>query len=254
MLSNDTCEKLKGMGLEAFLKGLNEQQMVRATYEGMSFEERLSMLIDYVYQDKLATKLKRLISQAKFRFKEADGNSIIYEQRQLDQKKILNLLSCQFLETFTNVIITGFTGSGKTFLGCAIGKSVCRHGKRVLYIRLAELLEKMVLAGEQVGGRARLLNRLSKYPLLIIDEWAARTIRSDEAHFLFDLVERRYGNSSMLLCTQHPMREWHALLGGDATADSIMDRLVQNAIQVYTGETNMRQLLSPHPLRPEDNS
>lgn len=84
MLSNDTCEKLKGMGLEAFLKGLNEQQMVRATYEGMSFEERLSMLIDYVYQDKLATKLKRLISQAKFRFKEADGNSIIYEQRQLD--------------------------------------------------------------------------------------------------------------------------------------------------------------------------
>ncbi len=75
------------------------------------------MLIDYVYQDKLATKLKRLISQAKFRFKEADGNSIIYEQRQLDQKKILNLLSCQFLETFTNVIITGFTGSGKTFLG-----------------------------------------------------------------------------------------------------------------------------------------
>ena len=132
------------------------------------------------------------------------------------------------------------------------GNAVCRHGKRV-YIHLAELLEKMVLAGEQVGGRARLLNRLSKYPLLIIDEWAARTIRSDEAHFLFDLVERRYGNSSMLLCTQHPMREWHALLGGDATADSIMDRLVQNAIHVNTGETNMRQLLSPHPLRPEDN-
>ena len=79
------------------------------------------MLIDYVYQDKLATKLKRLISQAKFRFKEADGNSIIYEQRQLDQKKILNLLSCQFLETFTNVIITDFTGADKTFLECAIG-------------------------------------------------------------------------------------------------------------------------------------
>ena len=253
MLSNDTCEKLKGMGLEAFLKGLIEQQMVRSTYEGMSFEERFSLLIDYVYQDKLATKLKRLISQAKFRFKEADGNSIIYERRQLDQKKILNLLSCQFLETFTNVIITGFTGSGKTFLGCAIGKAVCRHGKCVLYIRLSDLLEKMALSGEQVGGRARLLNRLSKYPLLIIDEWAARTIRSDEAHFLFDLVERRYANSSMLLCTQHPIQEWHALLGGDATADSIMDRLVQNAIQVYTGETNMRQLLSPHPLRPEDN-
>ena len=148
--------------------------------------------------------------------------------------------------------ITGFTGSGKTFLACAIGKAACRHGKRVLYIRLAELLEKMAVAGETVRGRARLLNRLSKYHLLIIDEWASRTVRPDEAHFLFDLVEQRYGNSSTLLCTQHPRREWHALLGGDATVDSIMDRLVQNAIQVYTGETNMRKLLSPHPLRPED--
>ncbi len=251
MLSNDTCEKLKGMGLEAFLKGLVEQQLIR-TYEDMPFEERFSLLIDFVYQDKLATKLKRLISQAKFRFKEADGNSIIYENRQLDKAQILGLLPCQFLDTFTNVIITGFTGSGKTFLACAIGKAACRHGKRVLYIRLADLLEKMAVAGEVVRGRARLLNRLSKYHLLIIDEWASRTVRPDEAHFLFDLVEQRYGNSSMLLCTQHPLREWHALLGGDATADSIMDRLVQNAIQVYTGETNMRKLLSPHPLRPED--
>ena len=252
MLSNDTCEKLKGMGLEAFLKGLVEQQLIR-TYEDMPFEERFSLLIDFVYQDKLTTKLKRLINQAKFRFKEADGNSIIYENRQLDKAQILGLLPCQFLDTFTNVIITGFTGSGKTFLACAIGKAVCRHGKRVLYIRLAELLEKMAVAGETVGGRARLLNRLRKYHLLIIDEWASRTVRPNEAHFLFDLVEQRYGNSSMRLCTQHPLREWHALLGGDATADSIMDRLVQNAIHVYTGETNMRQLLSPHPLRPEDN-
>ena len=251
MLSNDTCEKLKGMGLEAFLKGLAEQQMVSA-YEGMSFEERFSLLIDFVYQDKQGAKLKRLIHQARLRFKEADGNSIIYENRGLDRDKILRLLSCQFLDTFTNVIITGFTGSGKTFLGCAIGKAVCRHGKRVLYIRLSELLEKAAMALEATGGRTRLLNRLGKYHLLIIDEWASRTVHPDEAHFLFDLVERRYGESSTLLCTQHPLQEWHVLLGGDANADSIMDRLVQNAIHVYTGETNMRQLLSPHPLRPED--
>lgn len=162
-------------------------------------------------------------------------------------------MPCQFLDTFTNVIITGFTGSEKTFLAYAIGKAACRHGKRVLHIRLAELLEKMAVAGEAIGGRTRLLNRLRKYNLLIIDEWASRTVRPDEAHFLFDLVEQRYGNSSMLLCTQHPLREWRSLLGGNAAADSIMDPLVQNAIHVYTGETNMRQLLSPHPLRPKDN-
>ena len=97
MLSNDTFEKLKVMGLEAFLKGLVEQQLIR-TYEDMPFEERFSLIIDFVYQDKLATKLKRLISQAKFRFKEADGNSIIYENRQLDKAQILGLLPCQFLD------------------------------------------------------------------------------------------------------------------------------------------------------------
>ena len=111
----------------------------------------------------------------------------------------------------------------------------------------------MAIAGETIGGKLKLLNRLSRYNLLIIDEWASRIVRPDEAHFLFDLVEQRYGNSSMLLCTQHPIKEWHNLLGGDANADSIMDRLVQNAIHVYTGETNMRNILSPHPLRPEEN-
>ena len=253
MLSNDTCEKLKGMGLEAFLKGVREQEMVK-TYEEMKFEERLSLLIDFVYQDKLATKIRRLINQAKFRFKDADGSSIHYtNNRQLNKEQILELLTCQFLETYTNIIITGFTGSGKTFLGCAIGKAVCRHGKSVLYIRLAELLERMAIAGETIGGRQRLLKRLSKYHLLILDEWASRIVRPEEAHFIFDLVEQRYGNNSMLLCTQHPIKEWHTLLGGDATADSIMDRLVQNAIHVYTGDTNMRKILSPHPLHPEGN-
>ena len=95
MLSNDTCEKLKGMGLEAFLKGLVEQQLIR-TYEDMPFEERFSLLIDFVYQDKLATKLKRLISQAKFRFKEADGNSIIYENRQPTRRRFSGCCPASF--------------------------------------------------------------------------------------------------------------------------------------------------------------
>ena len=128
-----------------------------------------------------------------------------------------------------NILISSPTGSGKTYLSCVIGKAVCRHGKSVLYIRLADLLEKMAIAGETIGGKLKLLNRLSKYNLLIVDEWASRIVRPDEAHFLFDLVEQRYGNSSTLLCTQHPIKEWHNLLGGDANADSIMDRLVQNA-------------------------
>lgn len=253
MLSNDTCEKLKGLGLESFLKGIEEQRQV-SSYDEMAFEERFSMLIDFVYKDRMNLKLKRLINQAKFRFKEADGNSIIYENRSLDRGQVLNLLTCQFLETYTNIILVGFTGSGKTYLACAIGKAACRHGYRVYYIRLGVLFEQMAAAMETSTGLGRLLSRLSKYDLLIIDEWASLSLNPEQAHFIFELVERRYGLHSTLLCTQHPVKEWHTSFGGNATAESILDRIIQNSITVFTGETNMRQLLSPHPPRPEQET
>ena len=252
MLSNDTCEKLKGMGLESFLKAFAEQQF--SAYEDMTFEERFAMLIDYVYKDRMNARLRRLINQAKFRFKDADGNSIIYENRSLDRKQVLELLTCQFMETFTNVILVGFTGSGKTYLACAIGKAACRHGCRVYYVRLGVLFEQMEAAGETTNGLSRLLNRLSKYDLLIIDEWASLSLTPAQAHFVFELVERRYGLHSTLFCTQHPPGEWHATFGGDATAESILDRIIQNSITVYTGATNMRPMLSPHPPRPEQET
>lgn len=250
MLSNDTCEKLKGMGLEEFLKGLEEQRLV-SSYEDMPFEERFSMLIDYVHKAKTAKKLRNLINKAKFRFKEADGNSIIYENRTIEKPQILQLLTCQFLDTSTNIIFIGVTGSGKTFLACAIGKATCRHGKTVFYVRLSVLFETMARADGTIGGRTRLLNRLSGYDLLIIDEWASHPLAADEAQFVFELIERRYGSKSTIFCSQHPVKEWHAYLGGDAMAESILDRIVQNSIRVHTGNTNMRQRLSPHPLLPE---
>ena len=104
------------------------------------------------------------------------------------------------------------------------------------------------------NGLTRLLNRLSKYDLLIIDEWASLSLTPAQAHFVFELVERRYGLHSTLFCTQHPSSEWHASFGGDATAEPILDRIIQNSITVYTGETNMRRLLSPHPPRPEQET
>jgi len=253
MLSNDTCEKLKGMGLEEFLKGLEEQRIV-GTYEDMPFEERFSMLIDYVHKAKTAKKLRALINRARFRFKEADANSIIYENRTIDKQQMLQLLTCQFIDTATNLIFVGVTGSGKTFLACAIGKAACRHGLAVFYVRLSVLFEMMATADGTIGGRHRLLNRLSKYDLLIIDEWASHVLQADEPQFMFELIERRYGSKSTIICSQHPVNEWHAYLGGDATAESILDRIVQNSIRVHTGSTNMRQRLSPHPLMPEEET
>jgi len=250
MLSNDTCEKLKGLGLESFLKGIKEQSIV-STYDELSFYKRFEMLIDYVYKDKMAQKITRLISQAKFRFKDADANSIIYTNRSINKEEILNLLTCQFMETSTNLNLVGFTGSGKTYLACAIGKAACRHGFRVYYIRIGTLLEKLEKAAE-TKGVSNLAKRLIKYDLLIIDEWSSIELDKSQAHFIFELIEGRYGLHSTIFCTQHTAAEWHITLGGDATAESILDRIIQNCITVYTGDTNMRRILSPNPPRPEN--
>jgi len=252
MLNDETRRKVRELGWEELIEGVQAQAKLPECLT-LSFEERLSMLIDHIYQEKLNHRTKRLISQAKFRFKDADVNSIYYEERGLNKNVLLELATCQFLATATNLVFQGFTGSGKTFLACAIGKAACRHKFRVRYIRIPDMFELLAAAMISSGGYARILRRFARYHLLILDEWLANPFSDDEIRFLFELIERRYGAGSTIFCTQHPIAEWHACLGGDAIADSIMDRIVQNAIQIDTGAKNMRKHLSSHSMLDDKN-
>ena len=241
MINNETRRKLEEMNLSEFIQAL-ELQEKEPTYQALSFEERLQLIVDYTYQEKYTNKVKRLSKMAKFRYPQACIEDIYYTDRQLDRNKILSLSTCQFMNTNTNIIIDGFTGSGKTFLACALGKSVCKLGYRTKYIRMPDLLQLHDEAAITVTGVSKLLKKFEGYTLLIIDEWLIDELSRQQEHFLFELVERRHTDKSTILCTQYRIEDWHARLGGSIHADAIIDRIVNNSVHIYAGELNMRKV------------
>ena len=241
MINNETRRKLDEMNLSEFIQAL-ELQAKEPTYLSLTFEERLQMMIDYTYQEKYTNKVKRLNKLAKFRYPQACIEDIYYTDRHLDRNKVMGVSTCQFMTTNTNIVIDGFTGSGKTFLACAIGKSACKLGYRTRYIRMPDLLQLHDEAATTVTGVSKLIKKFESYTLLIIDEWLIDELSRQQEHFLFELVERRHTDKSTILCTQYRIEDWHARLGGGIHADAIIDRLVNNSIHIFAGELNMRKI------------
>jgi DNA replication protein DnaC len=182
-----------------------------------------------------------LIKLSKFRIPNAAVTSIYYIDRGLDREKLLTLATCQYIDTNSNIVFQGFTGSGKTYLACAMGKQACMQGIRTKYIRVPDLLILRDEATLKEQGITKLLQKFTNYKLLILDEWLMDELTDEEEHFLYELIERRYDTSSTIFCTQYQQVDWHDRLGGDVHADAIMDRIVHNNVWVDAGNLNMRK-------------
>ncbi|MDO5399235.1 MAG: ATP-binding protein [bacterium] len=211
MLNNETRRKLLELGLPEMVAAIDIQNG-DSNYAGLSFDERIGYITDYVYQEKFNQRVTRLIKQSKFRVA-ADVKSIDYSDRGFTRDDILRISDCSFINKHTSVIIHGPTGSGKTYLGCAIGKEACKQRIKTRYIRMPDLIMEY-------------------------DEFANIT---HGKQFLFELIERRYDNTATIFCTQYPKKDWHSRLGGGIHADSIMDRIVHNSTWIFTGTKNMRE-------------
>lgn len=243
IMNDETRRKLEELNLSEMIQGMEIQSTMQSCTT-LSFEERMQLLVDYVYQEKYTNKVKRLVKGAKFRFPQADVDDIYYTDRHLNRDKILGIATCQFINSSTNIIINGFTGSGKSYLACAIGKSACRLGYRCRYIRMPDLLQLHDEALTTVTGVSKLIRKFEAYPLLILDEWLIDDLSRQQEHFLFELIERRYTDRSTMFCTQYRIEDWHARLGGGIHADAIIDRVINNSIKVYSGDLNMRKISS----------
>lgn len=243
MINDETKRKLRELNLSELITALETQQKdIRCTT--LNFDERLQRLVDYLYQEKYNSKIQRLMKLAKFRIPKAEINDIYYSERGIDRELISELSTCQFIGSNSNVVFQGFTGSGKTFLGCAIGRQACKHQIRTKYIRLPDLLVEYDESSIVPKGIQKLLKKYTNFDLLIIDEWLIEEISEEEQHFLFELIERRHDSTSTIFCTQYRKEDWHSRLGGGVHADAIMDRIVHNAVWVATGSMNMRELYS----------
>ena len=163
------------------------------------------------------------------------------EERGLDRAVITQLGTCSFITRHQNVVFQGFTGSGKSYLGCALAKQACQNRIRAHYIRMPDLAEAWALAKDKPQGTSKFLRKYTTFSLLVIDEWLLDPPDEAMRSMLLELLERRYDAGSTVFCTQYAKKDWHHRLGGGVHADAIMDRIVHNTIWVDTGSTNMRE-------------
>lgn len=247
MRNNSTIESLKAMRFSAMPAELERQMGDPSAYSRMGFEERLSLLVDAEWNCRQNNKLLRCIREARFATPGAVIEDVEYhEDRHLDKAQILRFASCTFIEENHHIIFKGASGSGKTFLACALGNAACRRLKSVRYIRLPELLEELALA-QAAGELKKTIKTYQKYDLLILDEWLIRCLTPQESYSLLEVIEARCNKGAMIFCTQYEPGDWYERLHPNsdersAIAEAILDRILHNSYEILIdGKVSMRE-------------
>lgn len=231
MLTAPTQDKLRALKLEALLHAWNEQQRTPHITQ-LSFEERLGLLIDAQYLAVHNKRIDRARREAKLRLSTASLAGLESpEKRNLDRAQLAQLGSGQYIRDPLAVLITGATGTGKTYLACALGEQACTQGYRVLYVRLPRLLQELQLAHAD-GTYPRVLGRLLRTDLLLLDDWGLGTLTEAQSRDVLEVLEDREGRRATVVCSQLPVEHWHKWLCDPTVADAILDRLVHRSYRL----------------------
>lgn len=243
MMLEMTLGKLHQLKLTGMAEALTEQAQ-SPLYGDLSFEERLGLLVDREMTVRDNRRLTNLLRGAKLRYAGACPEEIDFRTpRGLSKDVILSLTQNGWVKGKQNVIITGPTGSGKTFIACALANSACRNGYSAHYLRLPRLLQELHIARAD-GSYGKLLTRLAKYAILIIDDWGLAKLGDKERRDILEVLEDRHGITSTIIVSQIPMDQWHDTIGDPTIADAVLDRLVHNAHRITMKGESMRKLLS----------
>jgi DNA replication protein DnaC len=239
MLTQQTLEKMNAMKLLGMTDAL-EQQMGSGEYTRLSFEERLGLLIDSEWTAREQRKLTRRLQVAKLRYPASLEDVDFKHPRGLDRQQVFSLGNCGWIQNHHNLLITGPTGIGKSYLACAFVERACRRGHSAAYLRLPRLLQHLAVARGD-GSYARILARLARLELLAIDDWLLAPLRDTERRDLIEVIEDRSERASTLIATQLPAKDWHAAIGDPNLADAMCDRLLHNAHRLELKGPSMRK-------------
>jgi DNA replication protein DnaC len=240
MLQEPTIEKLYAMRMAAMAIAWQEQHKDPKTHQ-LSFDERFTMLVDAEYAARDNRKLARLLKQAQLRISDACIEDVeVGAARGVDKGQLRQLATCQWIGEHHNVLVSGATGVGKTYLACALGQMACRRGIKVIYRRVPRLFEELALAKAD-GSYARVLSKLAKHDLLILDDLGIGKLKEAQRHDLLEVLEDRYKQSATVVTSQLPIPKWHDWIGDPTLADAILDRLVHNAYKLQLKGASRRK-------------
>lgn len=207
----------------------------------LAFDERFGLLVEAEWIDRQNKRLARSLREAKLRLSDACIEGIDYPaRRKLDKAVIRGLASCAWIQEHHNVVITGPTGVGKTYIACALAQQACRKGYRVLYRRVPRIFDEILLARAD-GTYPRWLAKVARFDVVVLDDWGLVPLADSERRDLLEIMEDRYGNRSTILTSQMPVEQWHDQVGDPTIADAFCDRLLHNAHRIELHGPSRRQ-------------
>ena len=240
MLIQQTIERLHEMRLKGMAQALVAQSQ-QPDVLALSFEERLSLLVDQEWTYRRDRRLRRLLKEAKLRLPACIEDIDYRHPRGLDRAVIRSLANCEWIASHQNVLITGPTGVGKTFIACALANAACRHGFSARYYRVPRLLSELAMAKGD-GSYPRLMNKLAKTHLLVLDDWGLMPLSAADARDLLEIIDDRSQTRSTIIASQLPIDHWHATIADPSLADALLDRLIHNAHKLILKGESMRKV------------
>ena len=239
MLLQQTIERLHELRLVGMAAALEEQAGMPQTHD-LSFEDRFALLLERELTCRGDRRLTRLLQVARLHLPACVEDIDFRKPRGLDKAVILRLASCAWINNNEVVLVSGATGTGKSFIACALGQSACRHGFSARYYRFSRLLGELALARAD-GSYPKLLEKLARTQLLVLDDFGLSPLTDAERRDLLEVLEDRYGRRATLITSQLPFDHWHAVVGDTTFADAILDRLVHHAHPINLKGASMRK-------------
>src|SRR3954449_7558759 len=239
MLTHPTHERLITLGLTGMAKAFEEQRR-SPDLDALSFEERVGLLVDREAAERDTKRLTTRLKFAALRQSACVEDVDLRTPRGIDRAVFAKLVGGDWIDRNENLLVTGATGLGKSWIACALGHNACRDNRSVLYHRVPRLFEALALARGD-GRYGRLLKTLGRVQLLILDDWGLSVLSPSERRDLLEIIEDRHGRASTIVTSQVPVEGWHDIIGDPTLADAILDRLVHNAHRLQLTGESMRK-------------
>ncbi len=239
MNNSQTVEKMKVLRLTA-MASLHQQHIQDNNIEKMTADEYLALLVDHQWEDRTNKKIERLIKQAGFREKASVTEVEYAPKRNLDKNMFMRLASLDFIKRRENIIITGASGTGKSYLAQALGHQACLMEYRVLYANTAKLIGRLKLC-KMDGTYLKELAKIRRNNILVMDDFGLHAFDNQAREILLDIIDERHNHASTILSSQIPVSTWYDLIGEQTIADAILDRVVNSSHRITLKGDSLRK-------------